>query len=187
MLAHVSGIYHPTKESSAVLESFLQLGSGDLPAPSRPIPWRPVPWRSVPWRPVPWRPVPPCATAQRKDVCVWCVRACVRACVRVYRCAPSHYDNTWRRREDSPFLRVSRLCDHSTDDRISEKLWVTDHLPFVPVCCQERSFGNRMKLRFTLTLHVFITRKKVWLGKKEKWISSRWLRHNVKLPFLCSC
>ena len=30
-------------------------------------------------------------------------------------------------------------CDHPSDDRISEKLRVTDHVPFVPVCCQQWS------------------------------------------------
>ena len=33
------------------------------------------------------------------------------------------------------YSRVSRLCDHQTDDHISEKLLVTDYLSFVPVCC----------------------------------------------------
>ena len=47
------------------------------------------------------------------------------------------HDNTWGRREDCPLLKVSRLSDDFrrklSDDRISEKLWVTDNLPFVPV------------------------------------------------------
>ena len=47
------------------------------------------------------------------------------------------YDNKRGRREDSPLLRVSRLCDHQMHDRMSEKLWVPDFLPFVPVCCHE--------------------------------------------------
>ena len=50
------------------------------------------------------------------------------------------------RRKDGLPLRVSHLCDHQTewwftqipsDDRISEKLGETDHLPSVPVCCHE--------------------------------------------------
>ena len=38
------------------------------------------------------------------------------------------------------YSRVSRLCDHQTsDDRISEKLGVTDLLPFVPSVPKKRN------------------------------------------------
>ena len=104
----------------------------------------------------------------------------------------TYHHNTRVQREDGLLLRVSRLCDHQTDnpqkretdyrvseklkqetDRISEKLGATDHLPFVSVCCHElapqveRSFENQTKHRSTTCHKVCHTGTQVQLSDTE--------------------